>query len=210
MCRCLRLLVLVAIFAVVLFLGHGVILGKAGGYLLKSDELKPADAIVILSGEEKERIEYGVKLFKDGWARKDRIIMSGGPAVGNHTSASLMKEYAGYLGVPGRYVLTEDRSRSTEENAVYTKGILNRKGYRSIILVTSPYHSKRASVIFQEVLGRQVKVISAPCKRSWFSFDEWWKRRRDRDMVLSEFSKFLRIWIFGVDTRKAGEAEEGN
>ena len=92
MFKCIKLLIAVIVLSAAVFAGHSYVLGKAGRYLLKKDELKPADVIVILSGEETERIEYGVKLFKDEWARKNRIIMSGGPAVGKHSWASLMKE----------------------------------------------------------------------------------------------------------------------
>lgn len=198
MFKCLKLLVAATLAFFVVFAAHTFLLDKAGKYLLKKDQLKPADVIVVLSGEEKERIKYGVRLFKEGWSRKDRIIMSGGPAVGDRSLAALMREYAVHLGIPAGDILTEDRSRSTEENALYTKKLLDRRGYKSLILVTSPYHSKRASIIFREILGGHWKIINAPCEPSWFSFDGWWRRPRDRDTVLSEFSKFLRIWLFGV------------
>ncbi|HYQ47655.1 MAG TPA: YdcF family protein, partial [Thermodesulfovibrionales bacterium] len=164
----------------------------------KKDEMKPAEAIVILAGEETERVEYGVKLFKNGWARKDLIIMAGGPVVWKYTWAGLMRDHAESLGVPAKHILLEDRSRSTEEDALYTKELLQKKRISSIILVTSPYHSRRASIIFERVLGRDVTIISAPAENSWFSLHEWWKRRRDRAMVLNEFSKYLWLWIFGV------------
>jgi uncharacterized SAM-binding protein YcdF (DUF218 family) len=200
--RCFKLLVLALICAVLVYFGRGFLLEKAGAYLYKKDEFKPADAIVVLAGEEKERVEYGAKLFKEGWARKDRIIMSGGPAVWKYSWASLMKAQAVCLGVSGNSIIVEDRSRSTEENAIFTKEILVKRGYKSIILVTSPYHSKRASVIFGRVLGSGIKIISAPSEESWFKFDDWWKRVRDRDMVLSEYSKFIKIWTFGVHKGK--------
>jgi hypothetical protein len=47
-------------------------------------------------------------------------------------------------------------------------------------------------------MGDKITVISAPTDKSWFSFDEWWKRRRDRRYVFSEYSKFMWLWIFGV------------
>jgi uncharacterized SAM-binding protein YcdF (DUF218 family) len=202
MFRCVKLLVFGIICVGLLYFGHGYVLEKAGGYLYKKDELKPADVIVVLAGEEKERVEYGVKLFKEGWARRNRIIMSGGPVVWKYSWASLMKDQAESLGISGKAILLEAKSRSTEENAIYTKEILQKYGYKSIILVTSPYHSKRASVIFGRVLGSGVKIINAPSETSWFKFDNWWKRRRDRDTVLSEYSKFIRIWTFGVHKGK--------
>ena len=199
MFKFLKFLVLLTVFCSIVFIGHAFILEKAGKLIYKKDELKPADVIVVLAGEQVERVEYGVKLFNDGWARKDRIIMAGGPVVWKYSWASLMKEHAESLGVPGETILLEDQSKSTEEDAKFTKNILMKKGYKSIILVTSPYHSKRASMIFGRILGKDIKIINAPAEKSWFSFDDWWKRRRDRSTVLSEFSKFTWLLIFGVN-----------
>jgi uncharacterized SAM-binding protein YcdF (DUF218 family) len=195
--RLFKFLILLALLIVPLYLFHGFILNKAAHYLYYKDELKPADVIVILSGEETERVEYGVKLFKEGWARKNRMILSGGPVSWKHTYASLMQEHALYLGVPKKDILLEDKSTSTEENALFTKEILKRNGYSSLILVTSPYHSKRAFKIFKKIMGEEIKIISAPSEESWFRFDDWWKREKDRKSVLSEFSKFVQLWIFG-------------
>jgi uncharacterized SAM-binding protein YcdF (DUF218 family) len=198
MFRFLKILIVLVIVSTLLFLGHGFIFEKMGKYLYYKDEMKPADVIVILAGEETERVEYGVKLFREGWARKDRIILAGGPLVWKYTWASLMKEQAISLGVPKKAILLEDKSRTTEEDAIFTKEILNKYGYKSCILVTSPYHSRRATKIFRKVMGDEVTVLSAPSDKSWFSFDEWWKRRRDRRYVFSEYSKFMWLWIFGV------------
>ena len=208
MLRCIKLLLVLLVLAGVVFFGHGIILDRAGKYLYEKDELKPVDVIVVLGGEEKERVEYGVKLFKEGWARKNRVIMTGGPVVGKHTYAGLMKEQAEELDVPGKFILLADRSRSTEQDAKYTGEILKRNGYKSIILVTSPYHSRRASIIFRKALPG-IRVICAPSDKSWLSFDEWWKRPRDRDRVLSEWSKFLKLWIFGVQKYEPDNAAGG-
>ena len=203
MFKFIKVLVAFALISGLLYVGHGFILEKAGRYLYYKDEIKPADVIVVLAGEETERVEYGVKLFKEGWARKDRIILAGGPLVWKYTWASLMKEHAKYLGVPKKAILLEDKSRNTEEDARFTKEILNKYGYKSCILVTSPYHSRRATKIFRKIMGDKIIVISAPAEKSWFSFDEWWKRRRDRARVLDEYSKFMWLLIFGLKDNSA-------
>ena len=199
MFRLLKFLIFLAVFCAILFLAHSYILEKAGKFIYIKDELKPADVIVVLAGEQTERVEYGVKLFNDGWARKDRIIMAGGPVVWKYSWASLMRDHAESLGIPARKILIEDISKSTEEDARFTKDILMKNGYRSMILVTSPYHSKRSSMIFRRIMGKDIKIINAPSENSWFSFDEWWKRRKDRSTVLSEFSKFTWLLLFGTD-----------
>jgi uncharacterized SAM-binding protein YcdF (DUF218 family) len=193
----LKLLIFLAILAIPLYFFHGLILNTAAKYLYYKDEMKPADVIVILSGEETERLEYGVKLFKEGWARKDKIILAGGTAVWKYTYASLMQEHALYLGVPKKAILLEDKSASTEENALFTKEILKTYGYTSLILVTSPYHSKRAFKIFNNIMGGEIRIISAPSGEGRFQFKDWWKRERDRKTVLTEFFKFLWFSVFG-------------
>jgi len=198
MFKCIKLLILLLIFTALVFFGHPFLLDRAGKLIYKKDDLKPADVIVVLAGEEKERVDYGVYLFREEWAKKDRIIMAGGPLVWKYSGASLMKEYAEYLGITGKSILLEDKSRNTEEDAKYTKEIIEKYKYKSLILVTSPYHSKRAFTIFRKVMGKDIKIISAPVENSWFKFEDWWKRRRDRSMVLNEYSKFLWLWIFGV------------
>lgn len=198
MFRFLKIVIAFALILALLYIGHGFILEKAGRFLYYKDELKPADVIVVLAGEETERVEHGAKLFKEGWARKDRMILAGGPLVWRYTWASLMKEHAIYLGIPKNAILLEDKSRTTEEDARFTKEIMNKHGYKSCILVTSPYHSRRATKIFRRIMGDKIMVISAPSDESWFKFDEWWKRKRDRARVLDEYSKFMWLLIFNL------------
>ncbi len=198
MFKFIKILIIFAILSGLFYVSHGLMFEKAGKYLYYKDEMKPADVIVVLAGEETERVEHGVKLFKEGWARKDKVILAGGPLVWKYTWASLMKEHAIFLGVPKDAILLEDRSRTTEEDAIFTKEIFNKYGYKSCILVTSPYHSRRALKIFRKVMADKIMVISAPAEISWFSFDKWWERRRDRSEVFNEFSKFMWLWIFGL------------
>jgi uncharacterized SAM-binding protein YcdF (DUF218 family) len=193
----LKLFILLAILALPLYLFHGFILDKVAKYLYCKDELKPADVIVVIPDSETGySVEYGVKLFKEGWAKKDRIILSGGVATWKYTWASLMKEQALSLGVPRNAILLEEKSASTKENAIFAKDVIKRHGYTSLILVTSAYHSKRANKIFEKIMGNEIKVLSAPSEENGFRFENWWKRERDRRTVLIEFFKFFWFWIF--------------
>jgi len=198
MFKCFKLLLVFVILAALLYAGHGFILKEAGKFLYYKDEIKPADVIVVLAGEETERVEYGVKLFKEGWARKDKIILTGGPLVWKYTWASLMQEHAVSLGIPNNAILLADKSRTTEEDVIFTKKLMDKYGYKSCIIVTSPYHSRRAAKIFGKLMGDKVKIISAPAEESWFGFDEWWKRKRDRARVLDEYSKFIWLLMFDI------------
>jgi uncharacterized SAM-binding protein YcdF (DUF218 family) len=194
----LKLLIFLTILTVPLYFFHGFILDKTANYLYYKDELKPADVIVVIPGSKTEySVEYGVKLFKEGWARKDKIILSGGNAIWKYSWASLMQEQALSLGLSRNAVFLEEKSSSTKENAIFTKEIMKRHRYASLILVTSPYHSKRANKIFRKIMGDEIKVLSAPYEESRFQFKDWWKRERDRKAVLIEFFKFFWFYVFG-------------
>ena len=75
--------------------------------------------------------------------KKDKVIMAGGPLVWKYCGLF----DAGTRSIPWdseNAILLEDKSRTTEEDARFTKEIMNRHGYKSCILVTSPYHSRIA------------------------------------------------------------------
>ena len=51
-------------------------------------------------------------------------------------------------GVPPEHVLVEEESQSTLDNAVNSARLMQAHGFRSAILVTSPYHTRRALWVF--------------------------------------------------------------
>tara|TARA_B100001250_G_C19536372_1_gene672720 strand:+ start:201 stop:737 length:537 start_codon:yes stop_codon:yes gene_type:complete len=80
----------------------------------------------------------------------------------------VMKDYAIKLGVPSEKVIAEINSRDTVGDAFFTKkNILNNKNWKNILVTTSDYHVKRASIIFKFIYGVEynIKVIGA------FGFD---------------------------------------
>lgn len=195
----LKLIIFLAILAIPLYFFHGLILNKAAKYLYYKDELKPADVIVVIPGSETEySVAHGAKLFKEGWARKDKIILSGGNATWKYTWSSLMKGQVLSLGVPAKAIFLEEKSSSTKENAIFTKEIIKKHGYTSLILVTSPYQSKRANKIFSKIMGNEIKVLSDPSEEGRLQFKDWWKRERYMKAVLTEFFKFFWFYISGV------------
>jgi uncharacterized SAM-binding protein YcdF (DUF218 family) len=79
------------------------------------------------------------------------IAVSGGRVGGAHAAeASLMKAVLEKdFGVPVTW--TEDRSRSTWENALFTKQLLQGENIRTIVLVTDAWHMRRALWCFERI-----------------------------------------------------------
>jgi uncharacterized SAM-binding protein YcdF (DUF218 family) len=59
-------------------------------------------------------------------------------------------------------------------------------GYRRVILVTTPDHTRRVKMIWTR-LPNGVHAAVHASTRSGFSPDDWWRRRRTAEVVLHEY-----------------------
>jgi uncharacterized SAM-binding protein YcdF (DUF218 family) len=163
----------------VFFLGGLVIaFTPVTGYLLKAlamkEEIRHADAIVVLGGgvnrgryltlSSSHRLVRGVQLYHEGKAQK--IVFSGGLSqkAGVAEGAVLAQE-ARRMQVPLENILTEKNSQRTHEQAIETKKILDPLRWKSIILVTSYTHMKRAVLCFEQAGFKVYPASADPVER---------------------------------------------
>jgi uncharacterized SAM-binding protein YcdF (DUF218 family) len=133
-------------------------------YLLKpltmEEEVKDADLIVVLGGGvnqgryltliSSQRMVKGVQLYFEGRARK--ILFSGGmPGETTVSEASVLGQEARRLNVPPENILLEKKSQNTHDQAVEVKKIADPLRVKSVLLVTSFTHMKRALLAFEKV-----------------------------------------------------------
>lgn len=111
-----------------------------------------------------ERVQFAVELFKRDFAKE--VIFSSGYAY-VYKEPLLMKALAISQGIPSDAVILENKAINTYENVEFTKTILNDKGWRKIILVSSPYHMLRTSLVFKRI-AKDIKVIYSPIPNSLF------------------------------------------
>jgi uncharacterized SAM-binding protein YcdF (DUF218 family) len=125
------------------------------------------DGIIMLSGAEEDPSDSGRELLalNDAAERltetaalarrfpEARIVLSGGSGAinpGNRMpEAKLAQRLLESLGVPPGRITTEDRSRTTYENALLTADILKSNSNERWLLVTSAWHMPRAMGCFQ-------------------------------------------------------------
>jgi uncharacterized SAM-binding protein YcdF (DUF218 family) len=109
----------------------------------KKAPLRGADLIVVFAGSS-ERIEPAYRLANSGYA--PYLVIS--PA-----SENLLKSYNNtYELSPKVKQITEDKARTTFENALYTNKIIESHGFDSVILVTSSYHLPRSYFLLRILL----------------------------------------------------------
>ena len=189
-------LIVGAIF-LTLLLSHRIVLTGAGAYLKLGCESPPAsDVIIVLGGEGNgERTRKGAALYREGVA--PAVMLSDGTKMSWRTTAiGEMYDLAVLEGVPPNAIVREDRSRSTQENAVYTKELMQELDYDSAVVVTSDWHAKRSRFIFERVYrgsGIELSYCGTPDDRS--DFDAWWKDGEKQQVVLTEWAKTLVYWV---------------
>jgi len=149
-------------------LGLAGLAGFIEGYG-RRDQARKADAIVVLgasvlpSGQPaltlRARTLHAVALYKKGLAKK--IICTGGVGDYPPAEARAAADLAQQRGVPKSDLVLENKSTSTYENALYTKRLCQKRGWKSVIVVSDGYHLWRAQLLFRRA-GLQVWTSPAP------------------------------------------------
>lgn len=180
-----------------LFIAAVIVLGYLaliflGEYLTPSDTLTRSDAVVVLSGGP-DRVQWGIKLYQDGWA--PRLVLVGAALdKSGPSNAEAMRKIALQAGVPDTAIFLEEKSANTLENAALGKSVLDSFGAKSIILVTSPYHQRRAYETFKKVYeGEVLSIINSPSGYSTWNSKQWWAKPASADITTSEILKI--IWF---------------
>lgn len=157
-------------------------------YLSPQDDLGKADAIVVISGGDTDaRINEGIKMYLQKWAPK--IIFSGAAASGDVSNALAMKRIAVAKGIPASDIIIEEDSKTTSQNAIFTAKQLQQMGAKSIILVTSPYHQRRAYNEFRKALGKDFVIINHSAMDETWRKKNWWENPSARFLTLGEILK---------------------
>jgi uncharacterized SAM-binding protein YcdF (DUF218 family) len=182
-------LALITIFAI----KHESILCSMESFLIVNEEPKPVDVIIVLGGGPSESVYHGVRLYQSGYA--SRILFTGGAHAGESTEAQVMMRQALYLGVPKEDILVEEKSLTTYENAKYSLDIIKANDFESVIVVASPYHTRRSSLIFSRLFeGIEFTVCSF--SNESYSTSEWWQDRYRTRFILSEYLKIVWFYLF--------------
>lgn len=155
---------------IILIITIGIILMCSYEILSQTEELKPAEVIIGLGygpaknkkgeprAELKRRVDKAVELYLAGLA--PYIIFTGGDT-GAGCEAEVMKELAVKQGVPEGKIITETKATDTITNAKYSVEIMQNYNWHRAILVSNPYHLKRAKLLFEATPGISVQLAPA-------------------------------------------------
>jgi uncharacterized SAM-binding protein YcdF (DUF218 family) len=161
------------------------------------DELQPADVIHVISGPD-DRTDHAIRLYQQDYG--ERIFFTGNwcsTIQANHAERG--KERAIAQGVPPQAIATDgSRVTSTYSETVKLKEYFtnNELSFESVIVVSDPFHMRRARWTYEQILGDQFSIQMAPVP-----FDEspyqrrWWSDGRSREYVKNEYLKMAYYFV---------------
>jgi uncharacterized SAM-binding protein YcdF (DUF218 family) len=101
-----------------------------------------------------------------------------------------MKRDAIAKGVPDAAILVEPTSTTTEENARLVASLMKAQGLESAILVTSPYHQRRAANLFaKEFAPANLTFSNYPARDPQWDPNTWWLHEPARTLTAVELAK---------------------
>src|SRR5487761_18569 len=178
-----------------------------GGYaLVRSDPLpKHADVALALDGGDvglRARTAEGVWLLQHGIV--DYLLLSLPPKTywGKSVPVEAYRYYQKRFGkrIAGRIAFCVSNADSTIEEAAIARQCLVAAGWKKVIIVTSNYHTRRASSIWKAALAGSkpaFQVWVQGVKDGTFEPHGWWLNRKYTKTWLFESSKLAWESIFG-------------
>ena len=181
-------LLFVIVLCAVLYFARGPILRFAGETWVVEDPLDRADAIIVLSDDNfyADRATHAADLYRHGMAP---IVVASGRRLRPYAGiAELMEHDLIERGVPKDKILRlSHNAENTREEAETTAQQARERKWRSVIVVTSNYHTRRARYIFSHVFPPQTRVRVSGARDGDFDPDHWWQTRKS----LKEFVREL-------------------
>jgi uncharacterized SAM-binding protein YcdF (DUF218 family) len=172
-----------------------LVLPALPGWLAARDAPRPSDLVIALGGDSSGSREAGAaRLWQAGQAHL--VLCSGRDLLWQTNEADAMAAHVQSLGVPPGRILRSRAGASTIEEAVRILPLAQARGLRSVLLVTSSLHSRRARLLFRRAWrGSGIRVLSCPVESPYFRRERWWTRVRDRHVLLVELLSWVRIGI---------------
>jgi uncharacterized SAM-binding protein YcdF (DUF218 family) len=176
--------------------------------LIVRDVPVASDALVVLAGSAAydERTRYAAQLFhagyapivfltndgqRGGWSNKEQR---------NPFFVERARESLRRAGVPEeRIAVLPQRVSSTYEEAVALRHLAAERRIRSLLIVTSAYHARRARWIFNQIFaGSETRVTVVSPERPSPSPFVWWASLRGWRAVAAEYLKIIYYrWQYG-------------
>ncbi len=157
-------------------------------WLVVDQEPDQVDAIVVLGGGGGSRLRHAVQLY-------DRKVSGLLILVGEEEDdwQNILRNHCRECDLDHRQHVIINGSLTTMTDAELVRNHLKGKPVTSLLVVTDPYHTRRADIVFNRILsGVRVQTTSSRFYGKLLAPDEdWWRDRRTIETVWMELGKII-------------------
>lgn len=166
-----------------------------GRWFFVPSKIMQADAIVVLSGGGPERLLHGMELFKRGlapelWYTGNRPLKERSDSM----DPEIILYFAGHNDIPTNkiYFLS---STSTYEDGLALADMARQKGIKTILLVTSWYHTRRAERVVRRCLAKSdISLYVSSSTNLPYTPENWWRSDEGLVTIHNEIIKTALYW----------------
>lgn len=171
----------------------------AGTALIVAVPLEHPEAILVLGSHEWERLPAAVEIAN---AQPSALVFLTVPRVTTkyncHDCANRAARLVGAGVAAARIVELPDPVTNTRDEAAAARAECARRNIRRLVVVTSPYHTRRARSTFQNAFaGTGVSLGFAPSGASPARPERWWAAAYDRAYVGYEWAAVTYYSLLG-------------
>lgn len=162
----------------------------AARWLIRPVKVDRCDLMVVLSGGAVERLVTAADLMSAGACREVVFVGERAEAAGDW-GRGIVADID-----PSLIVEPPSVSRSTLGDAMVSLQAARTRGARSLLVVTSPYHTRRVGWVFAGVLGgTEIRFGVYPSSALYMDYARWWAGSYGRGVIASEYVK---LGLYGL------------
>ena len=188
------------------YFGYEPLLRYSASLLMVNDVPQKSDAIVVLGGGEPGRAWQAADLYRDKLAPYV-VLTQDEPTVDEEElrkhGIELVDGRDNYFrvlrgfGVPEEQIVTvEAYADDTLSELTHIRQLSERRGWKSLIIITSNYHTRRARLTARFVLGSAISFAVVSSSHGGLNRDRWWRANGDVRTFLIEFEKLIAYSLY--------------
>ena len=166
-----------------------IALVATSGRFLVVNQPRKSDVMIVLAGESDRRPTRGLELLDQGYAPRLILDVPAEAKIYQWNQLEIARKFVEGLPQAGAISLCPIYGRSTRDEARDVARCLQGANARSILLVTSDYHTRRALSIFEGTLPADYSIAAA-FDASEFGA-QWWQHREWAKVNFEEWSKLM-------------------
>lgn len=179
-----------------LYLARVPLLRLAAESWIVDEAVEHADALIVLSDDNfyADRVTRAAELMREGQA--PFVVASGRRLRPYAGIAELMQHDLIERGVPKEKIIAFPQDAdNTREEAEALSRLAQEKKWRSVIVVTSNYHTRRARYIFERVFPQDIVIRVVSARDGDFDPQQWWQKRKSCKELTRELAGMaVAIW----------------